>query len=208
MIRLRGYAEACDRNRAPILAAIRPLLEQCCAVLEVGSGTGQHAVYFAEKMPHLIWHTSDREANHADIQDWLKEAALINTRAPLSLDVSQSVWPVLEVDAVFSANSMHIMSWANVELFFAGAGRLLAAGGLLLLYGPFNYGGQYTSESNWHFDQRLKQRDSLSGLRDFEAVDLLAQSAGMVLQTDYPMPANNHLLCWRKLEDPGICKST
>ncbi len=194
----RGYAEACDRNRDPILEVIRPLLEDCTTVLEVGSGTGQHAIYFAAKMSHLVWHTSDRALNHPDIRAWLDEAALANTRPPLSLDVTQSVWPSLAVDAVFSANTAHIMSWDAVKVLFAGVGELLSVDGLFLLYGPFNYNNQYSSESNRYFDQHLKLRDPESGIRDFEAVELLAQQAGMVLQQDYQMPANNRLLCWRK----------
>ncbi len=195
----RGYAAACDKNRDPILEVIRPLLGHCNAVLEIGSGTGQHAIYFAAKMPHLVWHTSDRALNHADIHAWLDEAALANTRPPLSLDVTKQVWPPLAVDAVFSANTVHIMSWEAVEMLFSGVGRLLPVDGLFLLYGPFNYNHQYSSESNRYFDQHLKQRDPHSGIRDFEAVDLLAQQAGMMLQQDYPMPANNRLLCWRKM---------
>ncbi len=167
-------------------------------MLEIGSGTGQHAIYFATQMPHLVWHTSDRAANHADINGWLAKAGLANTRAPLSLDVATSAWPSLAVDAVFSANTAHIMSWEAVTMLFSGVGRLLSPNGLFLLYGPFNYDNRYSSESNRYFDQRLKQRDSQSGIRDFEALDALARQAGMVLQQDDQMPANNHLLCWRK----------
>lgn len=196
--RVRGYAEACDRNREPILAILKPLLHQCRAVLEVGCGTGQHAIYFAQNMPHLLWYTSDRAVNHPDIQAWLSEAELPNTRGPLTLDVLQPQWPQLEVGALFSANTSHIMAWQEVQHFFAGAGRLLSSGGLFVLYGPFKYGKQHTSASNASFDQRLKQRDPLSGIRDFEALDLIANEAGMVLREDYEMPANNRLLCWQK----------
>jgi len=193
-----AYAEACDRNRGPILKVIQPLLESRHAVLEIGSGTGQHAIYFAEQMPHLIWHTSDREVNHAGIHAWLAKAGLANTRLPLSLDVAIAAWPPLTVDVVFSANTAHIMSWEEVLMLFAGVGRLLSSDGLFLLYGPFNYSNQYSSDSNRDFDQRLKQRDPQSGIRDFEALDQLAQQAGMELLHDYQMPANNRLLCWRK----------
>jgi cyclopropane fatty-acyl-phospholipid synthase-like methyltransferase len=167
-------------------------------VLEVGSGTGQHAVYFARKMPHLSWYTSDRQEYHDGIRQWLREAALPNTPDPLLLDVSQPRWPPLPVDALFSANTTHIMHWQEVEALFDGIGRMLPAGGLFVLYGPFNYRGAYTSDSNARFDAWLKERDPESGIRDFEALNGLAGQAGMTLQQDYEMPANNRILCWRK----------
>ncbi len=198
----KPYSEACDRNRDPILAVIQPLLAQCRAVLEVGSGTGQHAVYFAERLPHLLWYTSDRSENHSGITAWLVDAALDNLRPPLGLDVSQSPWPSLAVDAVFSANTAHIMHWDEVEDLFAGVGRLLPEGGLFMLYGPFNYQRSYTSDSNQRFDAWLKARDPHSGIRDFEDVDALARRSGMTLRDDIAMPANNRLLIWQKRADP------
>ncbi len=194
----KPYSAACEQNRAPILAVIQPLLTRCGQLLEIGSGTGQHAVYLGEQLPHLQWQTSDVPDYHPAILAWLSEAALDNVLPPLTLDVSQPVWPELVVDAVFTANTLHIMSWPEVVACFAGVGRLLETGGLLLVYGPFNYQGQYTSESNARFDQWLQERDPASGVRDFEALDLLAESAGMRLQADYEMPANNRILCWQK----------
>jgi SAM-dependent methyltransferase len=194
----KPYSEACDRNRDPILAVIEPLLAACKAVLEIGSGTGQHAVYFAEKMPHLLWHTSDRDEYHHGIGLWLEEARLANLRPPLSLDVMCSPWPALTVDAVFSANTAHIMHWPEVEALVSGVGELLPEKGFFLLYGPFNYEGRYTSDSNERFDARLKSRDPLSGIRDFEALDRLANRAGLLLRQDFAMPANNRILFWEK----------
>ena len=194
----KPVSEACERNREPILSVIKPLLQDAKSVLEIGSGTGQHAVYFAEKMPHLTWITSDRQENHAGIIAWLEDAGLTNTRGPLNLDVAQAVWPSVEVDAVFSANAVHIMHWVEVEKMIAGCGKLLSASGLLILYGPFNYNGQYTSESNARFDDWLKTRDPQSGIRNFEDINALAETAGLVLEQDYEMPANNRILCWRK----------
>lgn len=191
-------AEACDRNKAPILAVIELLFEDCTSVLEIGSGTGQHAVYFAEKLPHLVWHTSDVKENHADIRAWLQDAKLSNLQGPLSLDVMQPEWPQVKVDAVFSANTAHIMHWEAVEKFFAGAGKLLPEGGKFVLYGPFNYNNQYTSDSNANFDLWLKARDPHSGIRNFEDLDNLAKSAGMEFRQDYEMPANNRILYWQK----------
>ena len=195
---MKPYAESCDENRGPILSVIQPLLRDCRSVLEIGSGTGQHAVYFAERMPHLVWHTSDCTEYHAGIGLWLDEAGLDNLRAPIALDVSRSEWPDRSFDAVFSANTAHIMHWPDVEAMFSGVGSVLEPGGRFLLYGPFNYNKRYTSESNARFDAWLKSRDPGSGLRDFEALDALARGAGMRLEQDYEMPVNNRILYWVK----------
>lgn len=194
---MKPYSESCVQNREPILAVIQPLFADVRDVLEIGSGTGQHAVFFGEKMPHLTWQTSDVALYHQGIQMWLDEAALPNVKAPLSLDV-RDAWPPSQFDAVYSANTVHIMGWDAVEACFAGVGRVLNAGGMFVLYGPFNYNGQFTSDSNAQFDVWLKQRDPVSGVRDFEALDKLAQQAGMTLQHDYEMPANNRVLVWQK----------
>ncbi len=195
---MKPYSESCDQNREAILSVIQPLLKNCSSVLEIGSGTGQHAVYFAKHMPHLIWHTSDCAEYLPGIQLWLDEARLANTPKPIELDVSTSSWPQLAVDAIFSANTVHIMHWPDVEALFGGVGKLLAPGGLFLLYGPFNYGNSYTSDSNARFDEWLKAQDSESGIRNFEDLDMLAQHAGMLLVHDYEMPVNNRILYWSK----------
>lgn len=194
----KPYAESCDQNREPILTVIAPLLAEARAVLEIGSGTGQHAVYFAAHLPQLVWHTSDLEANHAGIRMWLEEAGLDNLRPPLALDVGRGPWPSLEVDTVFTANTFHIMAFEQVAAMIAGVGALLPAGGRFIAYGPFNYGGRYTSQSNACFDAWLRRRDAAGGIRDFEAVDALAREAGLGLERDYAMPANNRILCWRR----------
>ncbi len=194
----KPYSAACDNNRQPILEIIEVLFADCKEVLEVGSGTGQHAVYFAEKLPHLVWRSSDLPENHAGIEAWLNEANLANTPPPVLLDVNQAHWPGLEVDAVFCANTIHIIGWDSVRAMIAGAGQLLPDKGLLVLYGPFNYNNAYTSESNARFDVWLRQRDPDSGIRNFEDVDELANSAHLYLQHDYAMPANNRLIYWRK----------
>jgi cyclopropane fatty-acyl-phospholipid synthase-like methyltransferase len=197
---MKPYSEACDQNRDFILAVIEPLFRDRQRVLEVGSGTGQHAVYFAQRMPHLTWCASDRLESHAGMRAWLDEARLPNVTGPIELDVCQPAWPQLQVDAVFSANTAHIMSREEVVAFFAGVGRLLPGNGLFCLYGPFNYGGRYTSESNERFDRWLHQRDPRSGIKDFDDLDRLARQAGMDLQGDYEMPVNNRILCWRRQE--------
>jgi len=194
----KKYVEACDRNREPILSVLRILLADCKSVLEIGSGTGQHSVYFAEHMPHLVWHTSDLPQNHTDIKQWIEDSGLENVRLPLALDVTDDKWAVPAVDAIFSANTAHIMSWNVVQAFFTGVGKLLPNGGAFALYGPFNYGNTYSSQSNAEFDDWLKRRDPESGIRDYEDLVSLALTNGMVLKEDYQMPANNRLLIWKK----------
>lgn len=194
----KPHADAYDRNRDAILEVIRPWLADSSTVLEIGSGTGQHAVYFAQHLLHLTWIASDRQDAHAGIRLWLEEAGLPNTSGPVLLDLTHEPWPEIEADAVFTANTLHIISWSLVEVFFRGVGCLLLPGGLLMAYGPFNYGGLSTSESNARFDQWLKDRDIESGIRNFEDVDTLARSAGLELLDDTEMPANNRLLVWRK----------
>jgi hypothetical protein len=163
-------------------------------VLEIGSGTGQHAAYFAPELPHLAWQPSDVAENLPGIREW--SAGIPNIRAPLALDVA-GAWPALAADAAFSANTSHIMSWAQVERMFAGLGGM-AGLKVVCLYGPFNYGGKPTSDSNARFDAMLRARDPLSGLRDFEAVEKLAALAGFAPEEDQAMPANNRLLAFRR----------
>jgi cyclopropane fatty-acyl-phospholipid synthase-like methyltransferase len=189
-------APSCERNREPILAVLRDHFADRRAVLEIGSGTGQHAIFFAAVLPHLNWQAADRIANLAGIQAWLDEAALPNTPAPIAFDVS-AAWPQRRFDAVFSANTLHIMSWSEVERLFAGLPGILTDDARLVIYGPFNYGGQYTSESNAVFNAWLKSQGAHQGLRDFEAVDALARQAGLTLLEDRAMPSNNRCLVWR-----------
>jgi cyclopropane fatty-acyl-phospholipid synthase-like methyltransferase len=194
----KPYAPACERNREPILAVLRECFADRRDVLEVGSGTGQHAVHFAAAMPWLSWQCSDRAEHLPGIRLWLDEAGLPNTPAPIELDVS-GAWARRRFDAVFSANTLHIMGWPEVRQFFEGVDAVLATDGVLAVYGPFNYGGAYTSGSNREFDAWLKARDTRSGIRDFEAVDALAREIGLTLMDDVAMPANNRMLVWRRL---------
>ena len=194
----KPYSESCEQNRQPILAVLSEVFADRRQVLEVGSGTGQHAVYFGAELPHLRWQTADVLPHHAGIRAWIEEAALPNVLLPLELDVNQPHWSSDRYDAVFSANTLHIMGWPEVQLFFQGVGQVLQPGGVLVVYGPFNYNGAFTSESNARFDVWLKQRDPASGVRDFEAVDAEARAQGLVLQRDIAMPANNRSLVWYK----------
>jgi cyclopropane fatty-acyl-phospholipid synthase-like methyltransferase len=202
---MKPYSESCEQNRDPILTVLREAYADRHQVLEIASGTGQHAVYFAAALPHLTWQTSELPVNHASIQAWLDEAALPNTRPPLALDVTTGSWPAGPVDAIFNANTVHIIGWPAVEKLFAGIGQVLALGGVVCMYGPFNYGGRYTSESNERFDAWLKSRDPASGVRDFEAIDRLAQAQGLRLVRDVAMPANNRTLIWRREAPAAPC---
>lgn len=195
---MKPFCEACERNREPILAILKQAFTDCRQVLEIGSGTGQHAVHFAAALSHLTWQTADLPVNHPGIQARLKEAKLSNVLPPLALDVNEFEWPEAAYDGVFSANTAHILSWREVQLLFRGIGLTLKSGGPFCLYGPFNYSGGYTSESNALFDASLKARDPLSGIRSFEAVDALAREQGLDLVEDHPMPAHNRALIWRK----------
>ena len=194
----KPYSPASERNRDPILEVLRAHFAQVREVLEIGSGTGQHAVHFAAAMPWLSWQCSDRADYLQGIGMWLDEAALPNTPPSLELDVAQGSWPVRSFDAAFSANTLHIMGWPEVEAFFAGLDETLAADAVLAVYGPFNYGGQFTSDSNRAFDASLKARDGRMGIRDAEAVDALAQTIGLRLVDDVAMPANNRCRVWRR----------
>jgi cyclopropane fatty-acyl-phospholipid synthase-like methyltransferase len=197
----KPFSQACENNRAPILAVLRRHLADGWRVLEIGSGTGQHAVYFGAHLPAVAWQTSDRIEYHDGIRLWLTDALLANVALPLELDVLVQPWPVDRIDAVFSANTAHIMSWSAVEAMFRGVGRVLERRGLFLLYGPFSYGESHTSPSNAAFDASLRARDPEMGVRAFEAVDALAQAAGLQLLEDNAMPANNRLLVWRRAPD-------
>jgi hypothetical protein len=192
----KPYSEACERNKEPILAVLRIAFANCTKVLEIGSGTGQHAAYFASQLPHLTWQPSDVAEHLPGILAWQWEAHLPNLSEPIALDIDDAVWPSLGADAMFTANTLHIISWARVTRMFEQAGLLLRSGSVFVVYGPFNYNGRHTSESNARFDLMLRDRDPESGIRDFEKVDALAARNGFGLDRDVAMPANNRTLVW------------
>ena len=194
----RPYSQSCENNKAPILAVLREELAGFDSVLEIGSGTGQHARYFAEHLPHLTWQPSDLPENHPAIELWRANYTGSNLPPPLTLDCTSPRWPVPLPQAVFTANSLHIMAWPAVQSLFAYLAAHAPAASRLLIYGPFNYNGAYTSQSNAQFDRWLAARDPDSAIRHFEAVDDLATEAGYTLKTDHQMPANNRLLVWDK----------
>ena len=193
----KPHSPSCERNREPILEVLREYFADRRHVLEVGSGTGQHAVHFAAALPQLTWQSSDRAENLAGIRAWLDEANLPNTSPPLALDVT-GAWPAGLFDAVFSANTLHIMAWPEVELLFAHLFAITSPDAVLVVYGPFNHQGRYSSDSNAAFDQWLKARGAHMGIRDAEAVDALASDAGFALIDDIAMPANNRCRVWRR----------
>jgi cyclopropane fatty-acyl-phospholipid synthase-like methyltransferase len=188
------FSEACERNKGPILEVLRVAFADRTQVLEIGSGTGQHAVHFAAQLTHLAWHPTEQLAYLADLASRVKLEGARNLRPPTVLDVKQTIWPLRSVDAIYSANTLHIMGWAEVEAMFRGVDAVLSPHGVVCIYGPFRYAGRYTSDSNRDFDLMLKERDPLSGLRDLTDVNALAGRYALRLRVDHDLPANNRLL--------------
>lgn len=195
----KPFAESCVQNRGPIQQILQQYVDGRVSVLEIGSGTGQHAVYFAEAFPQLHWQTSDLQENHAAIQAWIDDSQLPNVLPPIALDCLGK-WPAQQFDLLFTANTIHIMSQRAVEGMFTSIPRCMHGNSILLMYGPFNYQNQYTSESNARFDQWLKQRDPDSGIKNFEWVQDTAARCGLECIQDHTMPANNRVLAWRLIQ--------
>jgi len=197
---LKQSSPSCERNKDFILAELKEVLPDSGTVLEVGSGTGQHAACFAAGLPHLVWQPTDLAENIPSIHAWAAEAGLSNLRAPLELDLLAAAerWPVTSVDAIVCINTVHIVAWPGVQNLFAGAGRVLPPGGVMVVYGAYRYAVRPLEPSNETFDQWLKARDPLSGVRDFEDVNALAQQHGLVLGGDRAMPGNNRTIWWVK----------
>ncbi|OAN63489.1 DUF938 domain-containing protein [Magnetospirillum moscoviense] len=196
---MKRHSPASERNRDPILAQLRRWLADAKQVIEIASGTGQHAAWFARHLPHLSWQPTDTDAGALDsVAAWAAEAACPNLLPPIGLDVTRHPWPVTGADAVFCANMIHIAPWDAAIGLVEGAAALLPAGGLLILYGPFTIDGRHTAPSNQTFDLDLKARNPAWGVRDLEAVGQLAQTHGMDHLETVPMPANNLLVAWRK----------
>lgn len=198
MTATKPFSQACENNKDPILGVLREVFNAPGRVVEIGSGTGQHAVHFGRHLTHIQWQPTDVADNLPGIRAWLAEAGLPNVDVPLELDVDHSPWPVAEADGVFSANTAHIMGWPEVMALFRGVAGLLPVGGAFCLYGPFADGGRHTSDSNARFDASLRQRDGRMGIRDLDDLRRLASDVGLVLEADHPMPANNRTLVWRR----------
>ena len=195
----KPFSEACERNKYPILEKLKLHFSNIKSVFEIGSGTGQHAVYFSEMLPDIIWQTSDLLENHSFINMWINDSHLSNIKAPLYFEADSKVSGFDKYDAVFTANTLHIMSWENVKQLFPKIEKLLKEYGLVFIYGPFNYDGKFTSESNQKFDTYLKANiNPMSGIRNIEDIILLAKQNNLMLVEDYEMPANNRLLLFKK----------
>lgn len=195
---MKQLSPSSERNKEPILAVLREILPPRGLVLEIGSGTGQHATWFARHLPGIVWQPADLPESHPSIEAWRAEAGVPNLRAPLTLDLLDDRWPLAAADAVVCINTIHIVSWPGVERLFAGAGRILPPGGVMYVYGPYRYADRPLEPSNEEFDRWLKARDPRSGVRDFAAVDALAEANGLGLGGDRAMPANNRSIWWLK----------
>jgi hypothetical protein len=193
-----GFSQAADNNKQAILEVLSRYLTSDTTALEVGSGSGQHAIHFAQNLAQLSWWPTELGERMGVLRDNLSDSNLPNIANPVALDVALDPWPVAAVDCVYTANTLHIMSWPLVVEFMRGAAQVVRQGGLVCVYGPFRYQGDFTTPSNERFDAWLKERDSQSGIRDFEALDALAAARGFVLAADIAMPANNQFLLWRR----------
>ncbi len=191
-------APSCEQNQQVILDVLKELFIEPGDVLEIGSYTGQHAVFFTQHLPHLSWYPGDLEAEHVGMKMWFSEVEHDRIHTPLILDVDIPDWNINKKDYVFSANVTHIISLEQTEKMFRHVGEVLKSGGLFVQYGPFNYNGKYTSESNANFDGWLKQRDPKSGIKHFESIEKLAEKNTLKLFKDIKMPANNRILVWEK----------
>ncbi|MGT2473545.1 DUF938 domain-containing protein [Paraburkholderia terrae] len=198
-LNLRQHAPSAERNREPILAVLERVLPATGTVLEVASGTGQHAIHFAAALPHLVWQPSDLDDEaRASIAAWTAHSGLANVRPPLALDVRDASWGIEAAAAIVCINMIHISPWASAQALIGGAGRLLGPGGVLFLYGPYRRGGVHTAPTNAAFDEQLRRRNPAWGVRDMEDVVALADAAGFDAEDPVEMPANNFSLVFRK----------
>ncbi len=194
----KPFSQACDNNKQPILDVIQTVFTQPAIILEIGTGTGQHAVHFAAALPHLTWQPSDHPSNADLCQARIEDAKLSNILPPVALDVSNVPWPLPAFNGAFSANTAHIMAWPEVEAMFRGVAMGMASSQSFCLYGPFRYNGRHTSDSNHQFDLHLRSQAEHMGIRDLDDLNQLASAVGLTLTGDITMPANNRLLVWRK----------
>lgn len=195
----KPFSQACENNKRPILESIRNTFTSPGTILEIGTGTGQHAVHFAAALPHVVWQPSDRPGATDHCRGWIKDAALANVRPPLELNVASEKWPLDRIDGAYSANTAHIMAWEEVEAMFAGLAKRMNTGMPFCLYGPFRFGGKHTSDSNRQFHQHLRAQAPHMGIRDMDDLLKVAERVGFRLESDQQLPANNRLLVWRKL---------
>ncbi|MFQ3189045.1 MAG: trans-aconitate methyltransferase [Paraglaciecola sp.] len=192
----KPFSQACENNKQPILDILSRVLEHKKILLEIGSGTGQHAAYFAPRLMHLEWHTSDMPDKHLGIAAWLADMKVDNLHSPLAFTIGDtSTWPLVNVDAVYTANTTHIMQPSDTKLMMKLVANNLLSGGVFCQYGPYNFQGQYSSESNQSFDQHLSEQ-GCGGIRDIDELILWANP--LILIKTISMPANNFMLIWQK----------
>jgi len=196
----KPFSQSCEKNKNPIFSVLAPQLKKLSHVVEIGSGMGQHAQFFTQQLPHLTWQTTDQGEYLGPLTEVIEAENAERLPKPLKLDVTQSPWPIKDCECIYTANTLHIMSLDNVEMFFDGVGKALVENGHLYIYGPFNYEGQYTSPSNERFDQWLINQHPLSAIRDIEKIIELANKNNIQLVDDHEMPANNRLLCFIKTQ--------
>jgi cyclopropane fatty-acyl-phospholipid synthase-like methyltransferase len=197
----KPYSEACDRNKEPILQVLKEVIKpDDRRLLEIGSGTGQHAVHMAPHFPFLEWYPSEVPQNISGMKLWLKESKISNIQEPTKLEIGKHEFPKLKFDIIFTANTFHIMDWKECKTLMKMMGHRLREGSRVIIYGPFKYGGEFTSESNLQFDHQLKARNPSSGIRSFEDVDNAMVRNGFELIDDHEMPANNRTLVYRRLK--------
>jgi hypothetical protein len=204
----KGFAPAAERNRAPILEVLRRVLPAEGTVLEIASGTGQHAVYFSAALPGLVWQPSDASPDALrSIESWVADEGRDNLRPPLSLDVGVAPWPLAHADSVLCINMIHISPWSATEALFTGASQLLNRGSPLITYGPYRLRGTHTAPSNAAFDENLRGRNPDWGVRDIDELAALADRTGFLLDERVDMPANNMTLVWRR-QPPAMNSQT
>ena len=192
------FSQSCENNKGPILEKLKKILVTNKHVLEIASGTGQHATFFSNELRHLAWQPTEIPSQIRNLSLRLTASQSVNLLPAVELDVDQEEWGVPETEAIFTANSLHIISKESVKNFILKAGEILRKSGRLIVYGPFKYNQRFTSSSNADFDNMLRERSSDSAIRDFEWVCDLCESENLFLETDFAMPANNRLLLFKK----------
>ncbi|HVU02868.1 MAG TPA: DUF938 domain-containing protein [Polyangiaceae bacterium] len=196
---MKRHFPAADRNRAPILETLRTIFPKTCRVLEVGSGTGQHAAFFTAEEPGWVWQPTDFSAeNVASVEAYRVESGRPNFLPTIQLDARSDEWPEGPFDAVYSANVIHISPWEVAEGLFRGSARVLAPSGVLVLYGPFRFGGTFTADSNAAFDDKLRREDASWGVRDLDDLNREARANGFLAGTVLERPANNHVIVFER----------
>ena len=197
----KPFSSACEKNKKPILEVLKEIISpENRHLLEIGAGTGQHAIYFASHFRDLNWTISDIASRQYDLKQLIYKEKLKNIHGPIEFEIGKTLFPREDFDLIFLANVFHIISWKLIKTLIKTFGKSLKEGTQVLVYGPFNYEGAFTSSGNKQFDKNLREKDPLSGIRSFEDVKKVMEKNGLFLGKDYEMPANNRLLLFMKIE--------